>query len=366
MHIDEQTFDLQQQLKNQQEEINALRKEMQMLTKNISEAHSHTNTGTSKSGSSETNINASENKPQTLLEKIDAAFTTELDPIKAGLLEEVKKINLFLDGSEIPWNITVRDKQSGENILNKLEEVSKPFWLALCHLIEKDEQGKFEDTIVQALSILSRKYQASNGVYHNDIGIYIRYYPLVVSQYIVFIIGTFRKRNTLLKKAKNMQLTPRSIYEEPLSITHTLFFIRRAADIFQTRRADFPHQRWCDAVASCIKSLLDQIINITEFYWDQNQYFFMGEFLLSLTPIDANEIGHLSPGLYLFMHESQPAISRFLSKEIEWIDKIFDSPTKDILNNFDKGAINMAHVGGCMGDGFQGGAEKIAYPEIIL
>jgi hypothetical protein len=363
MHIDEQTFDLRQQLKSQQDEINDIRKEL--LTKNSSKRISHTKTSGTKNDSPEKNIVTQEKKSQNLLEEIDAAFVTEVDPIKAGLFEEIKKINALLDGQEISWNIHISDKQAGEQILNKIEEISKPFWIALATLIEKDEKGKFEDTIIQVLSLLSRKYQSPNGTYYTDMGIYIRYYPLVVSLYIVFILGTFRKRNTLLKRVKNLQLATRSIYEEATSITYALFYVRRASDIFQTRRADYPHQKWCDAVASCIKALLDQIINIPEFYGDQNQYFFSGEFLLSLTPIDVKDIGHLSSGLYIFMSESQPAISRFLTKEIRWIEKVFDSPMKDILNNFDKNARNISYSGGCIGSGFQGGAEKIAYPENI-
>jgi hypothetical protein len=63
----------------------------------------------------------------------------------------------------------------------------------------------------------------------------------------------------------------------------------------------------------------------------------------------------------LYYSSSIRVISRFLSSEVSWIEKIFRRPLREILDEFDRTAHEL--IGNrCLGDGFVGGALQAAYP----
>lgn len=142
----------------------------------------------------------------------------------------------------------------------------------------------------------------------------------------------------------DIELLRRSLYEEePYHIAYSLFFIRRAEEVFQTQYEGYPKSRWCDAVASYTKTLLDRKVHIGDCFWDKDANFYIGEFLLSLLPLDIIDkntgtpmIGHPSSGLFIYIDDSIPAIRRFLKNENKWVAKIFRRPFEDILKEFDE------------------------------
>ncbi|CUS90903.1 hypothetical protein [Candidatus Kryptonium thompsonii] len=105
-----------------------------------------------------------------------------------------------------------------------------------------------------------------------------------------------------------IELVRRSLYEEPYPIAYSLFFIRRAGEVFQTQYESYPNSRWCDPVASYIKVLFDRKIHIDDYLWDKDANFYIREFLLSLLPLDIVDkntgtpaIGHPSSGLFIYI-----------------------------------------------------------------
>ena len=304
-----------------------------------------------------------------LLQEIDNIFSSEEDPIKNGLIKETRKIQSFLKSDTIPWALQIPSKEEGNKLFSTIEKESEMYWTALAKIVLNDNKNKYDEAIIQSLGYLARYYEAPAGTTYTDLGLNIRYYPLIVSLYIIFIVGAFKKRQSLLKQVASIELLRRSFYEESYPIAYSLFFIRRAGDVFQTQYERYPNSRWCDPVASYTKALLDRKLHIDDYLWDKDANFYVGEFLLSLLPLDVVDrdtgtpaIGHPSSGLFIYLSDSVPVIRRFLKNESAWVAKIFHRPFKDILKEFDQTAKNLVS-GLCWADGFVSGAFETAFPE---
>jgi len=313
-------------------------------------------------------------REKNLLEEIDNFLGYEEDRIKNGLIKEAKKILSFLESDAIPWVLQIPSKEEGSKILSEIEKKSEIFWMALSKIILKDDKNKYDEAIIQSLGYLARYYEAPAGMPYNDLGQYIRYYSLVVSLYIIFIVGAFKKRYILLKKIASMELLGRSLYsfyEKHYPIAYSLFFIRGAGEVFQTQHEKYPNSKWCDPVASYIKTLLDKKLNIDDYRWNKDANFYIGEFLLSLITLDvvdkntgALNIGHPSPGLFMYAYNAIPVIRRFLKQERDWIAKIFHRSLEDILKDFDKTAWKAVNpLCSFSANGFLFGAFESAFPE---
>jgi hypothetical protein len=192
----------------------------------------------------------------------------------------------------------------------------------------------------------------------------------VVSLYVIFITAVSKKRYALIKQILELRLASRSPYEEPESLPSVLFNIRRAGQVFQTQHPGYPNQGWTDAVGSVIESILQRAINVDDPTWNRREAYFIGEFILCLTPLDVVDrdtkmpsIQHPSSGLFLYMSEANPIIKRFLRTESKSVAQIFERPFSDILKDFDKTAVNLLS-GRPWAHGFAGGALREAFPEL--
>lgn len=364
VHLQEETHALRHQLQNLNREVSELR--LAIETEAASHQATQEPTTTKREQSDELAARPRSRRKKSalsLLAQIQETFQGEVDPIQTGLLKEAEAINAFLDSDALPWALQVTNKSDGEEALALIEKAAETFWAALSVLVEMDRMAKYEDLLVEALGQLARQREAPAGTRFTDLGRYVRYYPLVVSLYLVFAVGAFKKRDSLLRKVAALPLTTRSLYDEPLPISYALFMIRRADNVFQTRRSNYPEGgKWCDAVASVIKAFFDRGVNVTNRAWDPVANFFIGEFLLSLLPIQTKEVGHPSLGLYLFASESVPVLRRFLSKDAQWAELAFETSFREVLSTFDRLAPEVARSSGCWPGGFQTGAVTTAYP----
>jgi hypothetical protein len=177
------------------------------------------------------------------------------------------------------------------------------------------------------------------------------------------------KRFALLRRVNELTLTRRSHYDQPVAVAYSLFHIRRAGEIFQTQQPEYPKRRWCDAAGMHIEKVLKGSLKIEDSFVDWREAFFIGEFILALTPLDVlvretskPALSHPSAGLYLYFSEAEPILKRFLSKEAASLAKVFTRPLKDILKDFDAGASKLGS-GGCFTEGFASGASEAAFPE---
>lgn len=372
LHLDEYTYELREQLEDVKRELIALKKRPPILLEHLEKkipapvAQEVPNNAAPVNPS----LSVAADEPYDLLRAIDTKFAQEEDPITRGLINEAQKIQKFLASDVIPWGLNHVNKEVGKKQLDEVDNTAMPFWVALGSLAYKDENGKYDSAIVHALSCLAQSYNAPSGISYTEWGLNFRYLPLVVSLYVLFITAVSKKRYSLLKKILELHLNSRSPYEEPESLPSVLFNIRSAGQVFQTQHPGYPSQSWCDPVGSVMESILQRAINVDDPTWNRREAYFIGEFILCLTPLDVVDrdtkmpsIEYPSSGLYLYMSEANPIIKRFLRTESKSIAQIFKRPFSDILKDFDKNAVNLLS-GRPWAHGFAGSALKEAFPEL--
>jgi len=356
-HLEEHTYEFQEAVNNLQKEVLKINKKINKLTTSNNER-----TPAPKIKIKKIDAVIEENVTP-ISEIIENLLAKEEDDISRGLMAEVSKINDFLESETIPWNIVTSDKKLSQEIISNIESISGEFWSAIINLVLRDEEEKYNDTLVQAITYMAKQFEAPSGVSYTDVGKNIRYYALFVSLYLITIVGVSKRRNKLLRNIFKIELRGKSNYDEPMSILYVLFFIRRAELIFHPFHTNYPQQRWCDPVASFTKSLIDKFLNPNEFLWNKEREYFRGEFILCISPMDIVDqdtknpmIEHPSAGLYLLYSSAIPIITKFLKEDHGWIQKLFTRPLGDLLKEFDETASKLGRASNCFSDGFQYGA----------
>jgi hypothetical protein len=368
MHLEELRYEIRHQIDNLRFELNDVKQNLNTASQLKQELIPETQSVPPQKEIEENFIK--KRVELNLLQKIDERFSAREDPIKKGLMKEADKIQKLLASDIIDWSLQVPSKEEGEKLFNTINKEAEIYWQSLAKIILKDDEENYNEAIIKSLEYLAHYHEPPIGKPFTDFGQYIRYYPLIVSLYIIFTVGVFKKKDRLLKKISEIELTGKSFYEGPISIAYSLFFIRRAGEIFQTQYEEYPSRRWYDPISSYIKLLFNQKINIEDYFWNQDANFFVGEFLLSLLPLDVIDkntgkpiFDHPSSGLYLYTSESISIIQRFLRNERDWIKEIFHWPLEDILKRFDNTATKKTILG--IGMGFVSGAFQSTYPEKI-
>jgi len=369
VHLEEVKYEFRHQIDSLQSELNDIKRNLDTVAQFRQELTSEVTPDIHRKNNEEKKKVLQRKKHLSLLQEIDNIFASEEDPIKIGLIKEARKIQSFLESDTIPWALQIPSKEDGHKLFSAIEKESGIYWTALSNIILKDDKNKYDEAITQSLGHLARYYEAPAGTTYTELGLNIRYYPLIVSLYIIFIVGAFKKRQNFLQQVASIELLRRSFYEESYPIAYSLFFIRRAGEVFQTQYEGYPNSQWCDPVGSYTKALLDRTLHIDDYLWDKDANFYIGEFLLSLLPLDivnrdtgTPAIGHPSSGLFMYLSNSVPVIRRFLKNESSWVAKIFHRPFKAILKEFDQTAKKLVS-GPCWANGFVSGAFETAFPE---
>ncbi len=273
------------------------------------------------------------------------------------LLVEAKKVNDFLKSEDIPWAIGSVSRARGGmgallpsdiiKIFAATELACANFWSALVSiLLREQESDKDEKAILEAVGLLAERASSQKNVTGSGVAKSIRYYPLVVSLYIICIAGVAQKRDKLLKEVFKISLPPQSSGARPLPITESLFSIRNASELFQWLNNEYPKKGLSDPIATRIKLIVDRWLTPAD--WNPEKAFYEGEFILCLSPMEgtSEETGkpirwQPASGLYLFDDAAVSIIGTLLKEEKDWIKKIFQRPLKDLLADFDAGAKNV-------------------------
>lgn len=366
-HIEENNYEINYKIRNLQQDISSLSEKLKKLLKKpivIKEEKT-----VSEEILPRGNVIEFSND-KSISEFIDETLTKEENHITKGLLNETRKINEFLISSEIAWNSFSTDRDKSHEMVSKIELVCNEYWSSIIKLMKKDDKGIYDDSLVSSINSLSIMWDAPSGISYTEAGKNIRYFPLIITLYLVFIIGVAKKKDKLLKRVLGLKLRTKSHYDEPLPISYSLFFVRSASDLIQPLYEAFPRSKWCDAIASYTNILIDKILTFDDEFIDKEAEFYKGEYVLSLSPLNIYEpvskvfsLNRPSSGLYLFMPVANPIISKFLKEEKDWLKKVFNRSLEEIFKDFDNIAGKLAYSGGCFGSGFTGGASKIAFPE---
>ncbi|MFA6094666.1 MAG: ATP-binding protein [Candidatus Paceibacterota bacterium] len=304
------------------------------------------------------------NLPTRLKQKLHSSK----DKLAEDLIIEAKIIREYIEGADsgLPWAPQLNNIEGNKKIISDLEEKVRSFVVSTAIIILNDNKGIYTDALMRALKVLAKSIEVPSGVQYNRIGEGLRYYPLYLILYVIFICGVASNRGDVLKRVLDMQIKHRS-RDASAPITDLYFYTHGMRALIN----DAYTQRWCEPVAQRIRQVIgDQIGEMITDYSEQ-EYFFRGEFVLSLTNIDKGIINGEDAerrvplgGLYLYFHEAHEPILDFVRENPDWFSKLFTHSLKEILNAFDQNADKMTGSG-CIAIGMHGLKTAPVYEEIL-
>jgi hypothetical protein len=300
--------------------------------------------------------------------RLKRKLRTPKDAITEDLIAEAKELREYLDGDDtgLPWAPQLNNPEGNKKIIDDLEKKTRPLQLAIATIVLNDHKGVYTGALLRSLKILAKATDVPSGVQYNRIGQAIRYYPLMLILYTIFICGASANRGDILKQTLEIPIKhQRRGATSP--ITDVYFFYYEARALFN----DAYQQRQCEPIAQRIRQVINDSLGEMMSEFTEPEYFFRGEFVLALTNIDkcidqGEEVDHRMPlgGLYLYMHEAQDSIVEFLLESPSWFEKLYRHPLNEILDMFDRNAPKMAGSG-CIATGVHGLKTTEHYQEAI-
>lgn len=300
--------------------------------------------------------------------RIKHKLRTPKNAIAEDLITEAKVLKEYLDGPNtgLPWTPQLQNPEGNKKIIVDLEEKTQALQLSMAAIMMSDSKGEYTDALLRSIKILAKAIDVPSGTQYNRIGVALRYYPLMVLLYTIFICGVAANRDSVLKQVLEIPIKhQRRNATSP--ITDIYFFSCEVKSLIN----DAYVQRWCEPIAQRIRQVIGDKIGemITEF--SEPEYFFRGEFVLALTNIDkgmsqGEGVDHRVPlgGLYLYMHEAHDPIMEFIAENPDWFAKLYSHPLNEILDMFDQNAHKMAGSG-CLAIGMHGIKTAQAYQEML-
>lgn len=303
-----------------------------------------------------------------LSSRLKQKLRTPEDSMIKDIIAESKSLRDFLDraDTEIPWAPQPYDSEKSKAIIASMEEKTKTLLVSAAIIVLNDKKGIYTDGLLRAIRILAKTTEAPSGVSYNRIGESLRYYPLSLVLYAIFICGVSANRPALLKQVLEIPLKSRRGNSES-HITDIFNYEYDARLLFKDALAE----RLCEPMAHRARQIIGDQIGDMLIEFSEPEYFFRGEFVLALAGIDkaiidGEEAESRMPlaGLYLYLHEAEEPISEFLRENPDWFCNVYTSPMKDILDAFDKNAYRMAESG-CMAIGMRGIKTAEIYQEAM-
>lgn len=300
--------------------------------------------------------------------RVKARLRTPKDSLAEDILAEAKAVRDYLDGAAtaLPWTPQLNDAAESKRIIEDMEAKTRELQLSLATIVLSDGKGAYTDVLLRAVKMLAKVPEVPTGTPYNRIGQSLRYYPLGLILYTIFICGVAANRGDLLKRVMQIPVKHPG-RTETSDMTDIFFYWYDAGILFN----DASGQRRCAPIADRIRQVIRDHIGemITEF--SEPEYFFRGEFVLALTRIDVGMkhgegVDHRVPlsGLYLYMHEGNEPITTLLLEHPDWLDKLYDHPLNEILDMFDRNADKVAGSD-CIAFGLHGLKTRETYDESL-
>jgi hypothetical protein len=289
--------------------------------------------------------------------RLKQKLRTPKDALAENLVAEAKALRNFLDGAstDLPWAPKLNDAGGNKKIVEILEEKTRSLQLSLATIVLNDRNDAYTDALLRAVKILAKTSEAPSGTTYNGMGAALRYYPLGLILYSIFVCGVAVGRGDLLRQVLEIPLK-RSGRKQSAHILDLFYFWHDAGALFN----DAFTQRWCEPMAQRIRQVINDRIGEMLGEFSESEFFFRGEFVLALTPIDLGMTNGLAadnqvplPGLYLYMEEAYEVIEGFLLEHPDWLDKFYKNPLDEILGIFDQNA-SKATAPNCIAIGLRG------------
>ncbi|MEY3783713.1 MAG: hypothetical protein RLZZ230_35 [Candidatus Parcubacteria bacterium] len=300
--------------------------------------------------------------------KLKQRLRTPKNEIADDLIEEAKALREYIEGADtgLTWTPQLNDTEKNKQMFTELEERVKMFQVSVATILLKDTKGIYDEAFLKSLKILTKEIEIPTGTQYNRIGKALRYYPLYIILYTIFVCGVASSRGKLLRQVLDIPLKHRE-RNVTSPITDVYFYAYEAKALVN----DAFGQRWCEPLANRVRQLINNNISDMLTEASEPEYFFKGEFVFSLTNIEkcmstGEDADHRVPlgGLYLYLHEAHDPILDLLQELPDWLTTFYKYPLNEILDMFDRNNNKMCEAG-CFATGMHGVKTVDVYQEAL-
>jgi|GEM_PF-2322617 len=250
------------------------------------------------------------------------------------VLQETKALAEVMQGEleACPWVLSKHNQSQCQQCIEYLEAQSERFVRILATIIHHDKNAQFITPVAKALKALARLPIFINTTFRNE-SRWLRFYPLALAIYTVFIVGVEEEREQLLRTVLGIPWNRQADSLPNLPIVELLIYLDcRSRSIFNAALGT----SYCAPVAERIKRIL--LPWLEELLLDADAAFYQGEFVLGLADIEAppylSDEKRLSlKGLYLYYPEARPILKAFLCDSSQWLVSLYPS-LEDLLDIF--------------------------------
>jgi len=250
------------------------------------------------------------------------------------VLQETKALAEVMQGelTTCPWVLSIHNKQQCQQCIEYLEAKSERFVRILATIIHHDQNAQFITPVAKALKALARLPIFINTTFTNE-SRWLRFYPLALAIYTVFIVGVQEEREQLLRAVLGIRRNQQADSLPNFPLVELLIYLDcRSRSIFNAALGTSD----CAPVAERIKRIL--LPWLEELLLDADAAFYQGEFVLGLADIEAppylsDEKCLSLKGLYLYYPEARPILKAFLCDSSQWLVSLYPS-LEDLLDIF--------------------------------
>lgn len=282
-----------------------------------------------------------------LSSRLKQKLKTPTDKLAEDLVTEAKRIRQVVESSDgkIPWAPQLTDPEKSKAIIAHLEETTAVLQESIATIVLNDHKGIYTEALLRSLQVLARMNGAPSGVPYNRIGTAIRYYPLGLLVYTIFVCAVRTGRHELLRRVLDIPLKPAQKRNKSINLLHIFFFWHDAEALINNAFG----QTWCAPLQMRTRQLISDRVSESMLDGTEPEYFFQGEFVLALAGVDMSILEGESAeyrvplaGLYLYYDEAMDIIGEFLKEYPLWFETFYKSPLADLLTFFDLNAHKMA------------------------
>jgi len=246
--------------------------------------------------------------------------------LKKLVLQETKALAEVMQGelTTCPWVLSIHNQQQCQQCIEYLEAKSERFVRILATIIHHDQNAQFITPVAKALKALARQPIFINTTFTNE-SRWLRFYPLALAIYTVFIVGVQEEREQLLRAVLGIRRNEQADSLPNLSLVELLIYLDGYSRSIFNAALGTPY---CAPVAKRIKIIL--LPWLEELLLDADAAFYQGEFVLGLADIEAPVPYYLSDekrlslkGLYLYYPEARPILKAFLCDSSQWLVSLY-------------------------------------------
>ena len=257
--------------------------------------------------------------------------------LKHLLLQESKALAKVMQGEleACPWGLSIHNQSQCQQCIEYLEAKSERFVRILATIIHHDQNAQFITPVAKALQALARQPISIKTRFTQE-SRWLRFYPLALAIYTVFIVGVQEKREQLLREVLGIRRNQLANSLHNFSLVELLITLDCHSHSIFNAALGTPYG---PPVAERIKIILLPWLEELLLDADADAAFYRGEFVLGLADIEApyylSDVKRLSlKGLYLYDPEAYPILKAFLCDSSQWLVSLYPS-LEELLGIFD-------------------------------